>query len=280
MTKMLNLLTALFSINSFVLPLSYHSNITQNNNANQQEPQILNLDDYLVQALYADYKLHHPSVFIRSLNVTNKNLTYTNINASLKNNTLTNFNNGPEPGVYFGKATFTNPTNVTQTFLTPEFSQKVTNSYSCKTVTGISGGISTSFKYLDFNFKFNYSTTDVNTNSTTITITSPSQTVKVPPKTITEATVLLSETKGAAEVNLDEDINGTIKCEINKINGVGIIYEANIGQAFKSLATLSGLPSSVTIKDDNTIHFNGLGKVDGIATKSNYFVETKDTPIQ
>ncbi|WHQ36440.1 ETX/MTX2 family pore-forming toxin [Spiroplasma sp. SV19] len=276
MIKMLKLLTAVFSINSFAMPLAYHNNLLKDNTTDSQIPQIINLDDYIIAALYSDFKIHHPSVFIRNLNIISKNLTYSNTNVSIKNSM---FSNEIEPGLYFGKATFTNKTDSIQTFQTPEFIQKVTTIYTYQTITGISAGIELEFTYLDFNYKVNYSKTDIDTTTNTVTLTAPSQSIKVKPHTITTASVYLGTSKGNAYLNLDADISGTVKCEINKINGIGVIYEANIVDAFKSLQTLSSLPDAISIQANNVVHFNGLGSINGFVTKTNYFVTIKDTPI-
>ncbi|WP_425379492.1 ETX/MTX2 family pore-forming toxin [Spiroplasma endosymbiont of Stenodema calcarata] len=277
MNKILKLLTAVFSINFFVMPLAYQHNLLNNNITDSQTPKIINLDDYITYALYSDFKAHHPSVLIRNLNVISKNLTYSNENVSVKDSTSLN---DIEPGIYFGKATFTNKTASVQTFQTPEFIQKVTTTYTYQTITGISAGIELKFKYLDFNYKVNYSKTDINTTTNTVTLTAPNQAIKVKPHTITTASVYLGTSKGNAYLNLNADISGTVKCEINKINGIGITYEANIVDAFKSLQKISPLPDAFSIKDNNSLHFNGLGIIDGFVTKTNYFVTLKYTPIE
>ncbi|AOX43984.1 hypothetical protein S100390_v1c06470 [Spiroplasma sp. NBRC 100390] len=279
MIKMLKLLTAVFSVNSFVMPLAYNNNLLKDNTTDSQTPTIINLDDYITEALYSDFKIHHPSVFIRNLNILSKNLTYSNTDVSIKNTTFLNSSNDIEPGLYFGKATFTNNTDSMQTFQTPEFIQKVTTTYTYQTITGISAGIELKFTYLDFNYKINYSKTDIDTTTNTVTLTAPNQPIKVKPHTLTTATVYLGTSKGNAYLNLDADISGTVKCEINKIDGVGVIYEVNIADAFKSLQTLSSLPDAISIKSNNVVHFNGLGSINGFVTKTNYFVTVKDTPI-
>lgn len=282
MIKMLQLLTACFSINSFVMPLAYqNNNLLAKNMTDSETPKIINLEDYITNALYSDFKLHHPSVFIRNLSIISKNLTYSNENVSVKNNIATNNKETSDidPGLYFGKATFTNDTDEMQVFQTPEFIQKVTTIYTYQTVNGISGGIELNFTYLNFNYKINYSKTDIETTTNTVTLTASSQTIKVKPHTKSDASVYLGTSRGNAYLNLNVDISGTVKCEINKINGIGIIYEANIADAFKSLQTFSGLPDAISVKDNQTIHFNGLGSINGFVTKTNYFVRIKDTPI-
>lgn len=234
-----------------------------------KETGILNFDDALRQALYFDYLNSHPQAKITQVyNINTNNLKYLNEKASISNNPVAT---ELPYGIYFGEAIFENIFDIEQTFSTPSFSQTVTNTFTSEVKWGINNKTEVKVPFVETEFSFTYNETNSETKSTSISLTSPSQTINVPGNTTYKVTIYLAASEGYVNIDLKQDISGSLTATITDQYG-SYNYETTVSKAFQSMAKFQSLPRGISVKDDNTIHFSGLGTISSFASQTNYNV--------
>lgn len=184
---------------------------------------------------------------------------------------------------YIGQNILKNYNQQEQIMKAAAFSKTIESQYSTSVTAGVSLESDADFFFFDAKMKISLSGTITNIKKESQTFTIPSQNVKVPARSQVNVTAYWSQVEMKQNVKISADISGTITgiCDVtspDRINHYTWNDTFDLGKVFYSYfggykTYWPDCPQSITVNDNDSIHFEGALDVWGSGAGSYHEVD-------